>query len=299
MPTLNFYMDDSGTRKPDRAPMGFDSRRPNHFALGGILILEDEENQARAEHAALCTRWRITYPLHSVDMRAASKEFRWLRRDSPDYQPFMRELTQMLLRIPGYGLACVIDRPGYDARYRQKYGRNQWQLCRTAFNIAVERAAKHARRLGCRLRVLPERSNKKDENRIKQYYRELREQGPPFDAATSAQYAPLSAAEFAETLFELDFKHKNSPMAQIADLYLWPILRARYHPGYRPFEALRSAGRLIECVLGEADVAACGSKYSCFELVDAAARAVHERVGDNEQGISGLPGDPDIGRKGP
>src|SRR5579884_3595557 len=150
MPTLNFYMDDSGTRKPDRAPTVFDPRRPNHFALGGILIVEDEENQARAEHAALCSRWSISYPLHSVDMRCAAREFRWLRRESPKYQPFMEDLTQMLLRIPVYGLACVIDRPGYDARYRQKYGRNQWQLCRTAFTIAVERAAKHARRLGCK-----------------------------------------------------------------------------------------------------------------------------------------------------
>lgn len=61
-------------------------------------------------------------------------------------------------------------------------------------------------------------------------------------------------------------------MAQIADLYLWPILRARYRPGYRPYEGLRAAGRLIECELGEADVKASGSKYSCFELVDEAAR---------------------------
>jgi hypothetical protein len=161
--TLNFYMDDSGTRKPDRAPTDFDPKRPNHFALGGILIMEDDEDQARAAHAALCERWRINYPLHSVDMRSAAKEFHWLRRDCPEYQPFMDDLTQMLLGIPALGLACVIDRPGYDARYREKYGRNQWQLCRTAFNIAVERAAKHARRLGCPLRILPERSNKDDE----------------------------------------------------------------------------------------------------------------------------------------
>lgn len=40
-----------------------------------------------------------------------------------------------------------------------------------------------------------------------------------------------------------------------------------------PPEAGAACGRLIECVLGEADVKACGSKYSCFELVDEAARA--------------------------
>ena len=185
MRALNFYMDDSGTRKPDRAPTPFDPRQQNHFALGGILILEEDEDQARAAHAALCAKWSIDYPLHSVNIRAASKDFAWLRRESPEYQPFMEDMTQMILDIPVVGLACVIDRPGYDVRYRERYGRNQWQLCRTAFTIAVERAAKHARRCGVQLRVLPERSNKDDEGRIKRYYDDLREHGLPFDPGTS------------------------------------------------------------------------------------------------------------------
>lgn len=270
MQTLNFYMDDSGTRKPDRAPTAFDANHPNHFALGGILILEEDEGQALAAHAALCEKWSIDYPLHSVDIRASAHDFHWLRRNSPEYQPFMEELTQMLVSIPVIGLACVIDRPGYDARYREKYGRNQWQLCRTAFAIAVERAAKHARRLGRKLRVMPERSSRDDERRIAQYYRELREQGPPFSADTSSQYVPLSAAGCAETLVELRFKFKSSAMAQLADLYLWPILRERYRPGYQPYQAFRSAGRLIECCLDAAEHRACGSKYSCFDLVGGA-----------------------------
>ena len=61
----------------------------------------------------------------------------------------MRDLTSMLTSIPVIGLACVIDRPGYDARYREQYGRNQWQLCKTACSIAVERAAKQAARCAC------------------------------------------------------------------------------------------------------------------------------------------------------
>lgn len=277
MPTLNFYMDDSGTRKPDRVPTVFDPARPNHFDLGGILISEDDEEQARAAHAALCERWSITYPLHSVDMRHATKNFNWLRRDSPEYQPFMNDLRQMLVSVPVTALACVIDRPGYDARYREKYRRNQWRLCRTAFTIAVERAVKHARRLGCKLRVFPERSSRDDERRIAQYYRELRQQGAPFDPATSNPYAPLIAAECAATLVELRFKFKSSPMAQLADLYLWPILWERYRPGYRPYRGFHAAGRLIKCVLDAVDVKACGTKYSCFELVDGAATAGQEQ----------------------
>ena len=32
----------------------------------------------------------------------------WLRRTSPEYQPFMGDLTQMLVSIAVVGLACVI-----------------------------------------------------------------------------------------------------------------------------------------------------------------------------------------------
>ena len=278
MSVLNFYMDDSGTRKPDRVALSLDPKRPNHFALGGVLISEDDEERAREAHAALCSKWSITYPLHSVDIRHAAKEFQWLRRNSPEYGPFMADLTQMLVSIPVIGLACVIDRPGYDARYRQQYGRNQWQLCRTAFSIAVERATKHARRLGCKLRVFPERSSKDDERRIAKYYQELRNHGLPFNAATSSPYFPLTAAECAETLLELKFKFKSSPMAQIADLYLWPILWEKYRPGYRPYREFRAGGRLIECVLDAAEVQACGSKFSCFELVEVAAKGAPAEV---------------------
>jgi hypothetical protein len=52
MPTLNFYMDDSGTRKPDRAPTAFDPSRPNHFALGGILVMEEEAVPVGEGHRA-------------------------------------------------------------------------------------------------------------------------------------------------------------------------------------------------------------------------------------------------------
>lgn len=140
----------------------------------------------------------------------------------------LRTLEQSVNSQTAHLATLVLDVALF-APYRRR--RTPVQLCRTAFSIAVERAVKHARRLGCRLRVLPERSSKDDERRIAQYYQELRKQGSPFDAATSNRYAPLSAAECAETLMELRFKSKSSPMAQIAALYLWPILWERYRPG--------------------------------------------------------------------
>lgn len=268
---LNFYMDDSGPRKPDRAAMVFDSKRPDHFALGGVMVREEDEAEVRSKYASLCDEWGITYPLHSVDMRHAARDFTWLRRGSPEYEPFMRDLTRMLTAIPVTGLACVIDRPGYDARYRPKYGRNQWHLCRTAFSIVVERAIKYALSAGCRLRVLPERSSKDDERRIRSYYEALRLGGCPFDSTTSRGYAPLVADQCKATLIELRFKAKTSPLAQIADLYLWPILRERYRPGFRPYQVFLMAGTLIESRLKPEELSSLGTKYSCFELVDQAA----------------------------
>jgi hypothetical protein len=265
-------MDDSGTRTLDREPTPFEPSRPNHFALGGILVFEEDEEAIRSAHEELCARWDITYPLHSVDIRHGTENFSWVRRDSDEYKPFMRDLTRMLTAIPVTALACVMDRPGYDRRYRSIYPRSMWHLCRTVFSIAVERAAKYARALGRPLRVFPEKSARDDERRIRQYYASLLTEGPPFNSATSKLYAPLAAHEFKETLIELRFKAKSSPPMQIADLYLWPIAMYRYNRGGQPHERFQKSGRLIEAHLTEQEIPARGTKYSCFELVDAAAK---------------------------
>jgi hypothetical protein len=73
-------------------------------------------------------------------------------------------------------------------------------------------------------------------------------------------------------LYELKFKSKSSPMGQIADLFLWPIAVGGYDAECRPYQALKEAGRLIECHLNEAAHASCGTKYSCFELVERVKR---------------------------
>jgi hypothetical protein len=264
---LNFYMDDSGTRTPNRKPLLSDPRTRNFFALGGILVNEEAEANPRLLHAEFSSRWSLRYPLHSVEIRHGTGMYTWLRRDCTGYVKFMKDLTRTLLAMDVLGVACVIDRPGYDARYRERYGRRQWHLCRTAFSIAVERATKFARRDGRKLRVMPERSCKADEDRLIRYYNDLKTDGPPFEKSSSASYAPLTAMEFAETLHEIRFKSKSSPMAQVADLLLWPMAIAGYEPSNRAYVALRDAGRLIENRLSADEVEACGSKYSCFELV--------------------------------
>jgi hypothetical protein len=236
------------------------------------LILEEDERKVRASHAQFSDRWGLTYPLHSVDIRAGAKNFAWLRRGSMDYEPFMRDLTRMLTTAPVTALACVMDRPGYDRRYRELYPRRMWHLCRTVFSIAVERAAKYARSLGRSLRIFPEKSARDDEQRIRTYYVDLLTRGLPFDTFASAEYAPLLAAEFKETLIELRFKGKSSPPMQLADLYLWPIAMHRYGRGGLPYERFQEAGTLIESKLRPNMIASCGTKYSCFQLVDEAKR---------------------------
>src|SRR5262249_37860352 len=87
-------------------------------------------------------------------------------------------------------------------------------------------------------------------------------------ADTSAKYGPLSAKQLDETLYDLKFKKKSSPMAQLADLYLYPIARGGYAPSYRPYVMLKDKQKLINDCLGEDDVAHIGIKYSCFDLIE-------------------------------
>lgn len=83
-----------------------------------------------------------------------------------------------------------------------------------------------------------------------------------------ATYTPLNGEEFAETLYEIRFKSKSSPLGQIADMFLWPLVLSAYGESNRGCTALHDAGRFIEVRLQPEDLEVCGSKRSCFELVD-------------------------------
>lgn len=266
---LNFYMDDSGSRCPDHEPLSFNPAKPNSFALGGVLIREEDEAEARARYGQFCERWEISYPLHAVEVRHAKKNFSWLAADPAERRRFTSELDRLLVNLPVVGLAAVIDRPGHCERYLQRYGRNQWQLCQTAFAIAVERATKFAISDRRRLRVMVERCSKADDDRIAEYYKSLRHNGMPFDAVTSNRYGPTRAADFQATLFELRMKKKSSPMTQIADLYLWPMIMGGYLPNHDQYEMLYGAGKFVDCGLDAAAIEERGVKYSCFGLVRA------------------------------
>lgn len=262
------YIDDSGTRHPDHKPNP-SKHNYDYFAFGGILIKEEDETEARRLYAEFCKKWTINYPLHSVDIRGNHKKFSWLGRiTSERYNSFMNEYYQLLESSPVIGIACTIDRPGYNHRYRERYGRERWALCKTAFSIIVERAVKYADSKGCKLRVLPERCNEEEDKKLKQYYEYLKKVGLPFDGITSSQYDPLKADIFKNTLYEFKLKNKESPMAQLADLYLWPMVMGGYDKNHEIYKRLLEDKKLIDAFYSEGEIQTLGIKYSCFDLVN-------------------------------
>lgn len=267
---LSLYLDDSGTRHPTRKPGRQAGHGHDWFALGGILLVEEDEETARRVHSELLEKWPQINgaALHSSEIRSKNKRFEWLRGLSDrDAEQFYENVALMMQQAPVVGIACVIDRPGYNARYLEKFEQNPWLLCKSAFAMVVERAAKLAIREERKLRVYVERCNKTEDRLIEGYYRDLRANGNPFAPATSGAYAPLSQAEFHSTLYDLKFKSKDSPLSQIADLYLWPICIGGYHRSNRAFERLTGAGKLVEAHLQEDEIKVLGTKYYCFENV--------------------------------
>lgn len=209
-------------------------------------------------------KWDIKSPLHSYEIRNRTDNFSWLRsRSSEERSQFYGQLGEMLVSLPVLGVACVIDRQGYNKKYREKYGNRRWSVCKTAFNIVVERAAKFAMIDGRRLRVYYERSDKKHERLIENYYSSMRSEGMPFDPVGSEKYQPANKTSLQRVLFECRKKHKSSPPMQIADLYLFPICVGGYDDKYAPYDALKSNERLIDCVIDPASNL--GVKYSCFD----------------------------------
>jgi len=267
--TFCLYIDDSGTRNPDRM-----TTLPAHgydwFSLGGILIAEEDEAVFRQAHQAFFLRWNLdptsTF-LHSSDIRAKSSAFAFLGCMPPSRQSdFLDDLYALMAQKSVTGIACVIDRPGYNVRYREKY-RQRWELCKTAFAIVVERAAKYARSHDAKLRVYAERGDVAVDRRMKGYYDSLRIHGTPFAANTSGKYAPLTADELRETLYDFKTKNKTSPLMQMADLYLWPISVGGYDGSNRTYVRLEQDGKLMDCLLDETQRPSMGIKYSCFENV--------------------------------
>tara|TARA_R110002126_G_scaffold33707_1_gene105349 strand:+ start:266 stop:805 length:540 start_codon:yes stop_codon:yes gene_type:complete len=177
----------------------------------------------------------------------------------------MTDLETLLLDRRLLGIACVIDRPGYNHRYLSKYGRERWALCKSAFSIVVERAAKYAAGNERKLRVYFEESDRRTDQKIKEYYKELRENGMPF-SSNMDKYNPLADKSLQSILYDLKSKRKTSALCQIADLYLWPISIGGYEPSNHPYKRLMDGKCIIDAILDPEEISSRGVKYYCWDL---------------------------------
>jgi hypothetical protein len=261
-----FYVDDSGSRHADRDPEK-DPHGVDWYALGGVLIKSTDKLRADSMIGTFRQGWPALgdEPLHSCDIRSGSRRFGWLRSvPSESRSLFHSDIEKLVHALPIVVHGCVVDRPGYNARYGETYGDKRWSLCRSAFAMSVERAAKFARSRGCRLRVLMERSDKKTERRFKRYYDELIDTGAPFNPKRSEPHKPLTNVELSETLVGLETRSKRSLLMQVADIVLWPICRGGYDPENRSFRSLQAAGKLLDAHC-DAESGLQGIKMFCFD----------------------------------
>lgn len=258
------YLDESGWRDPSKEPI---TRNDNmdYFAFGGILISDSNRSIVIEKYSEFCERWNIKdYPLHSTEIRGRRGNFKWLKDDELN-EKFNKELIEFLCEIPVIGYAAVISRTGYNSRYREKYGGTPWLMCKTAFCILIERVSKFMKNKGHRFKIIIERCGKQEEKSIIEYFRSLRISGMPFDESNSATYGVSSTSLFKEIPYgDPEFHLKKSPFLQIADLYLYPMVKGRYDENYYPYVTLKSNNKLVDSCLSDNELSILGIKYSCF-----------------------------------
>jgi hypothetical protein len=266
-PALHLYLDDSGTRYPDH-PSTARKDGVDHFALGGLLIESEKQQQAEDVHKALFEKYDfdLSNPLHSSSIRSRKYDFRWMEDDPGKAERFLEDLYGSLCAIPAQIIACVIHRPGYNARYKETYGSKRWLLCETAYKIVVERAAKFAVKKKRKLLVYVEETGKKEDDAIRSYHERLRSQGTGFHPGRSSKYNPLVPESLASSMIKRpSFVTRFNSLAQFSDIALFPVVKGRYDPQYRPYLRFRNAKRLIDDVLDQTEIGTMGIKYSCFD----------------------------------
>lgn len=264
MSSYVFFIDETGNRNPDKKP---DPGRVGRdwFGIGGILVKAEDIKMCKDYHSEFIGRWGIKSPLHMTDMLSHNKKFSWLGRiPDEEHDLFWSDYKSFLSRIPCIGLSCIIDRPGYVAR-GYPLNENRWLLCRSAFDIAVERAAKIARRDKRGLDVVFEQDPGINQL-IVGYFRKLKNNGLEFDPTRSQKYSPLTKDEFKTILGTIEYKPKLHPMLQIADSYLYSMARHAYDKNFPIYRRLRDARRIANFALTNEEIPLMGVKHYCFEL---------------------------------
>lgn len=265
-PDYRLYIDDSGTRYPDK--QNFTSREDgmDHFAFGGVLVAENDRKMIKEMYIEFCSRWNIDYALHSSEIRGMRGNFSWMEEGTKKQIQFLSELEEFLISLPLIGFASVVYRPGYNERYKEKYGDKRWWMCRTAYITLIERVAKHLKKTNSTVIVGFEGAGKKEDRAILKYAKEMKNSISPFDAKTSEKYKALTENDYKKIILgDPKRKEKWNLYIQIADLYLYPMVKRRYDQDYRPWNILHKHGKVIDAYLPENKLEVEGIKYSCFE----------------------------------
>ena len=258
-------MDETGNRHPDKKS---DSSREGRdwFGFGGIMIWGEHNDDARTLVKDFSTKWRLKYPAHITDMMSERKGFAWLGKLSQsDRDLFWSDWKYVLRGSEAIGIGCVISRPGYAARgYLEKHKDSKWLLCRSAFDITIERATKIARLEDRKLHVVFEQDPAMN-SIVVGYFDNLKTNGLEFDPSNSNKYAPLSQAEFNETLGRIEYKPKAHPLLQIADSYIYSIARHKFDRGFHIYRDLRDHRRIADFAVPSGMSRTLGVKYYCFD----------------------------------
>lgn len=263
--TYYLYFDDSGIRFPDKQQKPVRNDGLDHFALGGILLKKADRDVVIEGYKELRKKWRITYPLRSSDIRGKRGNFIWLNEKAV-HDDFFKEFNAYLCDIPVIGFAAVVDRIGYNNRYEEKYGEKRWWMCKTAFSILVERAAKYVAGNGGTMKIRFEEAGKKEDRALMGYTEDLKTIGMPFDISNSSKYNFLKPEDFRGILLgKPERQTKKSPLLQVADIYLYPMVKGGYDKTYAPYTILMENKKLIDALLPSEKVDAYGIKYSCFD----------------------------------
>jgi hypothetical protein len=264
MAYYTFYIDETGNRNPDHKPDRHREHR-DWFGVGRILVKGEDVEACKTKRQEFVEKWDVRSPLHMTDILGNHKNFSWLGRLPEETRhKFWGEYKTFLATVPAMGLACIIDRPGYVARGYLKDNPDRWLLCRSAFDISVERAAKIARKDGRRLNVVFEQDAGINQI-IVGYFKNLKANGHGFHAGRSDKYGPLSQAEFAETLSSIEYKPKKNSMLQIADSYLYAMARRPYDRKFDVACRLRDARKTADSCLLSEEAPSMGIKHYCFE----------------------------------
>src|SRR5262249_16059369 len=118
---MHLYVDESGTRHPDHSPGRRRAHDHDWFAMGGVLLRQQDESTARQHHAQFTERWRLdpdTDLLHSNEIRNKTGCFTWLTTLTPTERDRVRWGGQSQRALCRAG-ACAQDRPDGQLRYHQ------------------------------------------------------------------------------------------------------------------------------------------------------------------------------------